>query len=307
MAEETYHVPVLLKETVDGLNINPSGVYVDVTFGGGGHSKEILRRLGENGKLIVFDQDEEAYQNRPDDDRLVFVRHNFRYIAQFLRYLEIPFVDGILGDLGVSSHHFDAPERGFSFRFDAPLDMRMGRGIKGTAADIVNDYAEKDLLRVLQEYGEIQRAGKLVNAILKRREEGRIETTFDLRDVVISVVGQKEQNKILAQVFQALRIEVNGEMGALRDLLMHSAKVLRPGGRLSIISYHSLEDRMVKNLIRSGDVSKQNAEQDIYGHCAVPYEAVNRKVVVPSEEEIERNSRARSAKLRIAERTDVDV
>ncbi len=307
MAEETYHVPVLLKETVDGLNINPSGVYVDVTFGGGGHSKEILRRLGENGKLIVFDQDEEAYQNRPDDARLVFVRHNFRYIAQFLRYLEIPFVDGILGDLGVSSHHFDAPERGFSFRFDAPLDMRMGRGIKGTAADIVNDYAEKDLLRVLQEYGEIQRAGKLVNAILKRREEGRIETTFDLRDVVISVVGQKEQNKILAQVFQALRIEVNGEMGALRDLLMHSAKVLRPGGRLSIISYHSLEDRMVKNLIRSGDVSKQNAEQDIYGHCAVPYEAVNRKVVVPSEEEIERNSRARSAKLRIAERTDVDV
>lgn len=307
MAEETYHVPVLLKETVDGLNINPSGVYVDVTFGGGGHSKEILRRLGENGKLIVFDQDEEAYQNRPDDARLVFVRHNFRYIAQFLRYLEIPFVDGILGDLGVSSHHFDAPERGFSFRFDAPLDMRMGRGIKGTAADIVNDYAEKDLLRVLQEYGEIQRAGKLVNAILKRREEGRIETTFDLRDVVISVVGQKEQNKILAQVFQALRIEVNGEMGALRDMLMHSAKVLRPGGRLSIISYHSLEDRMVKNLIRSGDVSKQNAEQDIYGHCAVPYEAVNRKVVVPSEEEIERNSRARSAKLRIAERTDVDV
>lgn len=307
MAEETYHVPVLLKETVDGLNINPSGVYVDVTFGGGGHSKEILRRLGENGKLIVFDQDEEAYQNRPDDARLVFVRHNFRYIAQFLRYLEIPFVDGILGDLGVSSHHFDAPERGFSFRFDAPLDMRMGRGIKGTATDIVNDYAEKDLLRVLQEYGEIQRAGKLVNAILKRREEGRIETTFDLRDVVISVVGQKEQNKILAQVFQALRIEVNGEMGALRDLLMHSAKVLRPGGRLSIISYHSLEDRMVKNLIRSGDVSKQNAEQDIYGHCAVPYEAVNRKVVVPSEEEIERNSRARSAKLRIAERTDVDV
>lgn len=307
MAEETYHVPVLLKETVDGLNINPSGVYVDVTFGGGGHSKEILRRLGENGKLIVFDQDEEAYQNRPDDARLVFVRHNFRYIAQFLRYLEIPFVDGILGDLGVSSHHFDAPERGFSFRFDAPLDMRMGRGIKGTAADIVNDYAEKDLLRVLQEYGEIQRAGKLVNAILKRREEGRIETTFDLRDVVISVVGQKEQNKILAQVFQALRIEVNGEMGALRDLLMHSAKVLRPGGRLSIISYHSLEDRMVKNLIRSGDVSKQNAEQDIYGHCAVPYEAVNRKVVVPSEEEIERNSRARSAKLRIAERTDVHV
>jgi 16S rRNA (cytosine1402-N4)-methyltransferase len=237
----------------------------------------------------------------------VFVRHNFRYIAQFLRYLEIPFVDGILGDLGVSSHHFDAPERGFSFRFDAPLDMRMGRGIKGTAADIVNDYAEKDLLRVLQEYGEIQRAGKLVNAILKRREEGRIETTFDLRDVVISVVGQKEQNKILAQVFQALRIEVNGEMGALRDLLMHSAKVLRPGGRLSIISYHSLEDRMVKNLIRSGDVSKQNAEQDIYGHCAVPYEAVNRKVVVPSEEEIERNNRARSAKLRIAERTDVYV
>lgn len=307
MSEEVYHVPVLLKETVDGLNIDPSGVYVDVTFGGGGHSREILSRLGSKGRLVVFDQDAEAYANRPDDERLIFVRHNFRYIAQFLRYLDICRVDGILGDLGVSSHHFDAPERGFSFRFDAPLDMRMGQGMKRTAADIVNTYTDKELLRVLQEYGEIQRAGKLVGAIVKAREEQRVNTTFELRDIVTTIVGQKEQNKLLAQVFQALRIEVNGEMDALRDMLMHSAKVLRPGGRLSIISYHSLEDRMVKNLIRSGDVGKANAEQDIYGHSRVPFEAVTRKVIVPSDEEIERNSRARSAKLRIAERTEIEI
>lgn len=307
MSEEVYHVPVLLRETVDGLDIDPSGTYVDVTFGGGGHSREILSRLGENGRLIVFDQDEEAYENRPNDERLIFVRHNFRYIAQFLKYLDIEHVDGILGDLGVSSHHFDAPERGFSFRFDAPLDMRMGQGMKRKASDILNGYSDKELLRIFQEYGEIQRAGKLVSVIVKARETKKIETTFELRDVVTSCVGQKEQNKILAQVFQALRIEVNGEMSALSDMLMHSAKVLRPGGRLSIISYHSLEDRMVKNLIRSGDVRKANAEQDIYGHSKVPYTAVNRKVIVPTDEEIERNNRARSAKLRIAERTNIEL
>ena len=307
MSEEVYHVPVLLKETVDGLDINPSGVYVDVTFGGGGHSREILKRLGKDGKLVVFDQDEDAFLNKPNDDRLIFVRHNFRYIAQFLKYLDIPYVDGILGDLGVSSHHFDAPERGFSFRFDAPLDMRMGQGIKRTAADIVNNYSEKELLRIFQEYGEIHHASRLVNAIVKLREEKRISTTFELRDVVMGVVTQKEQNKMLAQVFQALRIEVNGEMDALKDMLMHTAKVLRPGGRLSIISYHSLEDRMVKNLVRSGDVSKGNPEQDIYGHSIVPFTAINRKVIVPTDAEIAINSRARSAKLRIAERTHMEL
>lgn len=301
MSEE-YHIPVLLKESVDGLNIDPSGTYVDVTFGGGGHSREILRRLGPNGRLIAFDQDEEAYANRPDDDRLIFVRHNFRYIAQFLRYLDIEHVDGILGDLGVSSHHFDAPERGFSFRYDAPLDMRMGQGIQRTAADILNTYTDKELIRVLADFGEIQRPARLANAIVSRRATAPITTTTELRELAAGTVPPPEQNKLLAKVFQALRIEVNGEMDVLLEMLSRTPHLLRKGGRLVIISYHSLEDRMVKNLIRSGDCRKASAEQDIYGHSNVPFEAVNRKVIVPSDEEIERNSRARSAKLRIAER-----
>lgn len=303
----TYHTPVLLKESVDGLAIIPDGTYVDVTFGGGGHSREILRRLGPNGRLVVFDQDEQAYANRPDDDRLIFVRHNFRYIAQFLRYLDIEFVDGILGDLGVSSHHFDAPERGFSFRFDAPLDMRMGQGMATTAADIVNNYSDKELVRVMQDYGEIQHAYKLVQAIVKKRAEKQIKTTFELKDIVAATVIPPEQTKLLTKVFQALRIEVNGEMDVLREMLQRTVGLLRPGGRLSIIAYHSLEDRMVKNLIKSGDPMKAEADRDdIYGHISVPFEAVNRKVIVPSDEEIARNSRARSAKLRIAERVEDD-
>lgn len=304
MSEETiYHVPVLLKESVDGLNIRPDGTYVDVTFGGGGHSREILRRLGPNGRLVVFDQDEQAYANRPDDDRLIFVRHNFRYIVQFLRYLDIEKVDGILGDLGVSSHHFDAPERGFSFRFDAPLDMRMGQGMKMTAADVLNDYDERRLMSVLSEYGEIKQAPKLARLLCKKRAEKRIETTFELKDIVASTVIPPEQNKLLTKVFQALRIEVNGEMDALKEMLARTSGLLRKGGRLSIIAYHSLEDRMVKNLIKSGDPMKADADRDdIYGHCEVPYDAVTRKPIVPTDEEIERNSRARSAKLRVAEK-----
>ncbi|MCQ2229029.1 MAG: 16S rRNA (cytosine(1402)-N(4))-methyltransferase RsmH [Bacteroidales bacterium] len=299
----TYHIPVLLKESVDGLNIDPSGTYVDVTFGGGGHSREILRRLGPNGRLIAFDQDEQAYANRPDDDRLIFVRHNFRYIAQFLRYLDIDKVDGILGDLGVSSHHFDAPERGFSFRFDAPLDMRMGQGMTTTAADIVNNYQERDLARVLSDYGEIDKAMKLAKVICAKRSIKPIKTTFELKEIVAATVIPPEQNKLLTKVFQALRIEVNGEMDALKEMLSRTPGLLREGGRLVIIAYHSLEDRMVKNIIKSGDVSKAAPERDdIYGHVDVPFEAVSRKVIVPSDEEIERNSRARSAKLRIAEK-----
>lgn len=302
-----YHIPVLLKESVDGLNINPSGTYVDVTFGGGGHSREILSRLNGNGRLIAFDQDEQAYANRPDDKRLIFVRHNFRYIAQFLRYMEIEKIDGLLGDLGVSSHHFDAPERGFSFRFDAPLDMRMGQGMKKTAADIINEYSDKELLRVFYTFGEIQHAGKLVNTIISERNSNRIATTTQLRSIAESTVSKPEQNKLLAKVFQALRIEVNGEMDALREMLSRTANIIRPGGRLVIISYHSLEDRMVKNLIRTGNVDNADVEKDIYGHSQTPFEAISRKAIVPSAEEIERNSRARSAKLRIAERTDIDV
>ncbi len=299
---EQYHIPVLLKESVDGLNINPDGVYVDLTFGGGGHSREILSRLSDKGTLVVFDQDEDAYNNRPDDERLIFVRHNFRYIGRFLRFLEIDGVDGILGDLGVSSHHFDSPERGFSFRFDAPLDMRMGQGIKRSAADIVNSYSEADLKRILSIYGEIKKPGRLVREIMAAREVAPIATTGALRELGEKVTSQFEQSKFLAQVFQALRIEVNGEMDVLSEMLSQSVKLIKPGGRLVIISYHSLEDRMVKNLIRSGSCFEAEAEKDIYGNSATPFSAVNRKVIVPDDAEIERNSRARSAKMRIAER-----
>lgn len=302
MSEE-YHVPVLLKESVDGLNINPSGTYVDVTFGGGGHSREILSRLNDKGRLIAFDQDEQAYANRPNDKRLIFIRHNFRYIGQFIKYLAIDKVDGILGDLGVSSHHFDAPERGFSFRFDAPLDMRMGQGINHTAADIINNYSDKELIRVFSDYGEIQKVNRLVRTIINERSSNPITTTSRLREITESTVNKTEQNKLLAKVFQALRIEVNNEMDALHEMLSRTIKIIRPGGRLVVISYHSLEDRMVKNLIRSGSTNKADAEKDIYGHSQTPFEAVNRKVIVPSDKEIEQNSRARSAKLRIAERT----
>ncbi len=306
MAETEYHIPVLLNESIDGLNIKADGTYVDITFGGGGHSREILRRLGPSGRLIAFDQDEQAYANRPDDERLTFVRHNFRYIAHFLRYLGIEKVDGILGDLGVSSHHFDAPERGFSFRFDAPLDMRMDQSTTTTAADILNNADADRLTQIFSDYGEIAQPRKLTAAIVARRTESPIRTTFELRDVAVSTVIPPEQNKLLAKVFQALRIEVNQEMTVLCEMLSRTADLLRDGGRLSIISYHSLEDRMVKNLMRSGDCHKANAETDIYGHSKTPFEVVNRKPIVPSAAEIEQNPRARSAKLRIAKRSYTD-
>ncbi len=300
--EQGYHIPVLLKESVDGLNIRPDGVYVDLTFGGGGHSREILSRLGDKGRLVVFDQDEDAYNNRPDDERLLFVRHNFQYLSHFLRYLDIDKVDGILGDLGVSSHHFDAADRGFSFRFEGKLDMRMGQGLHMTAADLVNTYELDDLKRIFWQYGEIKSSYKLASEIIKARASRPFETTTDLKELAEKIGPKKEQSKFLAQVFQALRIEVNKEMDVLKSVLMQSTDAIKPGGRLSVISYHSLEDRLVKNFIRSGDCDKNQPDKDIYGHADVPFKAVNRKLILPSDEEIERNNRARSAKLRIAER-----
>ena len=298
---EQYHIPVLLKESVDGLNIKDDGIYVDLTFGGGGHSREILKRLG-NGKLIVFDQDEDAYKNKPEDDRLIFVRHNFRYLTNFLRYLNIEKVDGILGDLGVSSHHFDVPERGFSFRAEGALDMRMSSGIKKDAAYILNHYDENELKQIFYNYGEIKNAGRLVREITTHRHTKFFETTHDLKAVAEKVAPKKDQAKYLAKVFQALRIEVNQEMAVLEETLQQCPSVLKSGGRLVIISYHSLEDRLVKNFIKTGDCRKSQTETDLFGHSDVPMRAVNRKVIVPSGEETEKNSRARSAKLRIAER-----
>jgi len=300
--EQGYHIPVLLKESVDGLNIKPNGVYVDLTFGGGGHSKEILSRLGENGKLIVFDQDNDAYLNRPDDERLFFIRHNFQYLSHFLRYLGIDQVDGILGDLGVSSHHFDEAERGFSFRFEGKLDMRMGQGLTTTAADIVNTYAIEDMKRIFWQYGEIKSSFKLASEIAKERVNKSFETTTDLKLLAEKIGPKKEQSKFLAQVFQALRIEVNKEMDVLKSVLMQSAGAIKIGGRLSVISYHSLEDRLVKNFIRSGDCDKTQADKDLFGHSDVPFKAIHRKIIIPNEQEIANNNRARSAKLRIAER-----
>ena len=298
---EQYHIPVLLNESVNGLNIKENGIYVDLTFGGGGHSREILKRL-KNGKLIVFDQDEDAYKNRPDDDRLIFVKHNFRYLTNFLRYLEIDKVDGILGDLGVSSHHFDVPERGFSFRYKGALDMRMSNGIKKDAAYILNHYDENELKQIFYNYGEIKNAGRLVREITTHRHTKFFETTDDLKAVAEKTAPKKDQAKYLAKVFQALRIEVNQEMAVLEETLEQTPALLNPGGRLVVISYHSLEDRLVKNFIKTGDCRKAQAETNMFGHSDVPFKAVNRKVIVPSDEEIEKNSRARSAKLRIAER-----
>ncbi len=300
--EEGYHIPVLLKESVEGLNIKPDGTYVDLTFGGGGHSKEILSRLNKNGRLVVFDQDNDAYLNRPDDKRLLFVRHNFQYLSHFLRYLNISQVDGILGDLGVSSHHFDAAERGFSFRFEGKLDMRMGQGLSMTAADLVNTYSIEDMKRIFWQYGEIKSSFKLASEIAKERVVKPFKTTTDLKVLAEKIGPKKEQSKFLAQVFQALRIEVNREMDVLKSVLMQSVNKIKPGGRLSIISYHSLEDRLVKNFVRSGDCDKIQADKDLFGHSSVPFKAVNRKVITPTETEIEKNNRARSAKLRIAER-----
>lgn len=296
-----YHIPVLLKETVDGLNINPNGVYVDVTFGGGGHSREILSRLSSKGHLYSFDQDEDAEQNIINDKRFTFVRSNFRYIKNWMRYYDIDQVDGILADLGVSSHHFDAQERGFSFRFDAALDMRMNQKAQQTAASIVNEYPESQLADLFYLYGELKNARKIAAAIVKGRNEKRIETTGDLMDTIKMFFERDREKKELAKVFQALRIEVNQEMQALKEMLTASASILKTGGRLSVLTYHSLEDRMVKNLIKSGNV-EGHIEKDFFGNTHAPLKAINNKVIIASEEEQANNPRSRSAKLRIAEK-----
>ncbi|MCB6971856.1 MULTISPECIES: 16S rRNA (cytosine(1402)-N(4))-methyltransferase RsmH [Butyricimonas] len=298
--ESLYHVPVLLEESVSGLNIDPEGVYLDLTFGGGGHSREILRHLG-GGCLIGFDQDSDALANVPDDSRFIFVNHNFRYLRNFLRYCGYDNADGILADLGVSSHEFDEAGRGFSFRFDAELDMRMNRRGRLKATDILNSYSEEDLIRVFREYGEVDNARGLVSLIIKAREERPIGRSEEFLQVIAPRVPKQKEKKYLAQVYQALRIEVNGELDALKEMLQQAELALRPGGRLVVITYHSLEDRIVKNFLKSGNFEGK-IEKDFYGHVKRNFELVNRKVIVPSDEEIERNPRARSAKLRIAEK-----
>lgn len=297
-----YHVPVLLTETVDGLNIQPGGIYVDVTFGGGGHSREILSRLGSEGRLFGFDQDPDAAANVPaDEPRFTFVRSNFRYLKNWMRYHNVDFVDGILADLGVSSHHFDDETRGFSFRFDAPLDMRMNTRGGMTAADVVNTYDEERLARLFYLYGELKNGRKLASTLAKARREESIKSIGQLLDIVKPLVGKDREKKDLAKVFQALRIEVNHEMDALETLLRSAIDVLRPGGRLSVLTYHSLEDRMVKNFIRSGNLEGK-VEQDFFGNRLAPLKAINNKVIVPTDEEQQTNPRSRSAKLRIAEK-----
>ena len=298
----TYHVPVLLTESVDGLVLRPDGVYVDVTFGGGGHSREILRRLSAEGRLYSFDQDADAEQNIPEgDERFTFVRSNFRYLTNWLRYYGEPCVDGVMADLGVSSHHFDAEERGFSFRYDARLDMRMnGRG-GTTAADIVNTYSEEDLARILYLYGELKNSRKLASAIVKGRAEKAVETVENLLTLLRPYLPREREKKEAARVFQALRIEVNHEMAALAEMLKAALQSLRPGGRLVVLTYHSLEDRMVKNFMRSGNIEGK-VEEDFFGNRLSPIRPVSNKVIVPDREEQESNPRSRSAKLRIAER-----
>ncbi len=309
---ETYHVAVLLTESVDGLGIKPDGVYVDVTFGGGSHSREILRRLGPKGHLYSFDQDADAERNILADDteekeniagdeRFTFVRSNFRYLRNWMRYYGVSQIDGLLADLGVSSHHFDDETRGFSFRYEAPLDMRMNKRAGLTAADIVNDYSEERLADVFYMYGELKQARRLAAAIVKARADKRIETTGDLLAISEKLLPREREKKETAKLFQALRIEANHEMDALREMLLGATQLLRTGGRLSVITYHSLEDRIVKNVMKAGN-AEGRVEQDFFGRIASPLRALSNKVIVPSEEEQLRNPRSRSAKLRVAEK-----
>ena len=298
---ETYHVPVLLQESVDGLAIKPDGVYIDTTFGGGGHSREILSRLGEKGYLFSFDQDADAEKNSMEDERFTFVRSNFRYIKNWMRYFGIGQIDGLLADLGVSSHHFDDETRGFSFRYEAPLDMRMNKRAGKTAADILNEAEESQLADILYIYGELKQARRIASAIVKGRATRRIETTSDLLQLTESLFPREHEKKEMAKLFQALRIEVNHVMDALREMLNGARDLLRPGGRLVVITYHSLEDRMVKNFIKAGNAEGKVC-QDFFGRTEAPFRSVNNKVVIPSDDEQARNPRSRSAKLRIGER-----
>jgi len=297
----TYHVPVLLHESIDGLDIKDGGVYVDVTFGGGGHSKEILKRLPEGARLFSFDQDADAERNIIDDEKFTFVRSNFRYLKNFMRFHGVEGVDGILADLGVSSHHFDDSERGFSFRFDGNLDMRMNQRAGKTAADIINTYEEEALADLFYLYGELKNSRKIASAIVRARSTKNLRSIEDLLNIVKPLFGREREKKELAKVFQALRIEVNQEMEALKEMLMATTEMLNPGGRLSVITYHSLEDRIVKNIMKTGNCDgKEN--KDFFGRSSSPFRLVNNKVIVPDADEQERNPRSRSAKLRIAEK-----
>ncbi|HPT03509.1 MAG TPA: 16S rRNA (cytosine(1402)-N(4))-methyltransferase RsmH [Bacteroidales bacterium] len=295
-----YHCPVMLKECIDGLNINPKGIYVDVTFGGGGHSQEILKNI-TTGRLIAFDQDEEAIQNRIEDDRFLLLNQNFRYLKNFLRLYNALPVDGIIADLGVSSHQIDSPERGFSTRFDGELDLRMDKRKKLTARYVVNKYTENQLKLLFSQYGEVRNASKLANTIIHFRNEKEINSTATLKEAMATCIDKRTENKYLAQVFQALRIEVNSEMDALKDLLIQAGEVLKPGGRLVVMSYHSLEDRLVKNFFKAGNFEGV-VKKDFFGNPMTPFRLINRKPIVASQDELNENNRARSSKLRIAEK-----
>ena len=299
--EVCYHIPVMLNVCMEGLAIKPDGVYVDVTFGGGGHSKEILSRLGEKGTLYGFDQDADAENNIPEDDRFVFVRSNFRYLSNFMRFHGETEIDGLLADLGVSSHHFDDKDRGFSFRFQGMLDMRMNTRAGKTAADILNTYTEEALSTLFYLYGELKNSRKLASVIVKARETKPLETTDEFLALITPYIGKDKEKKMLAQVFQALRIEVNDEMRALREMLQQAMRLLKPGGRLVVMTYHSLEDRLVKNFFKSGNF-EGTISQDFFGNIQSPFRLINNKVITPSSEEVEVNPRSRSAKLRIAEK-----
>lgn len=301
-----YHIPVLLHPSVDGMNIQPGGIYVDVTFGGGGHSREILRRMDDTARLYSFDQDEDAEKNIVDDPRFTFVRSNFRYLHNFLRYYHHEQVDAILADLGVSSHHFDDSERGFSFRFEGKLDMRMNKRSGLTAADVVNTYSEERLADLFYLYGELKNSRKLAATLVKARASAPLTTIEEFLAVVKPLFGREREKKELAKVFQALRIEVNQEMEALKEMLAAAVRVLKPGGRLVVITYHSLEDRLVKNLMKTGN-TEGRVVKDFFGRVETPFRLVTNKVIVPDEAEQQRNPRSRSAKLRIAERTATDT
>lgn len=301
-----YHIPVLLHPSVDGMNIQPGGIYVDVTFGGGGHSREILRRMDDTARLYSFDQDEDAEKNIVDDPRFTFVRSNFRYLHNFLHYYHHEQVDAILADLGVSSHHFDDSERGFSFRFEGKLDMRMNKRSGLTAADVVNTYSEERLADLFYLYGELKNSRKLAATLVKARASAPLTTIEEFLAVVKPLFGREREKKELAKVFQALRIEVNQEMEALKEMLAAAVRVLKPGGRLVVITYHSLEDRLVKNLMKTGN-TEGRVVKDFFGRVETPFRLVTNKVIVPDEAEQQRNPRSRSAKLRIAERTATDT
>lgn len=300
---KTYHIPVLMKDSVDGLNIGSAGIYVDVTFGGGGHSREILSRLDADGHLYSFDQDADAEKNIIDDSRMTFVRSNFRYLKNWMRYYGVDHIDGLLADLGVSSHHFDDESRGFSFRFDAPLDMRMNKRDGTTAADVVNTYDEERLADIFYLYGELKNSRKIAAALVKARTAKKIVTTQDFISAVESLFRREREKKDMAKLFQALRIEVNNEMAALKEMLKSATELLRPGGRLSVITYHSLEDRIVKNVMKTGN-PEGKMKQDFFGRIETPFTLINNKVITPDDEELANNPRSRSAKLRIAEKKD---